>query len=48
MYNVLLNRQTVKMPHVFVSWMDGQIDIAPEIKVGMQFFYGLRLFCKFI
>ncbi len=24
------NRQTAKVTHGFVSWMDGQIDIAPE------------------
>ena len=25
-----INRQTAKVTHGFVSWMDGQIDIAPE------------------
>ena len=33
------NRQTAKVTHGFVSWMDGQIDIAPETLYRESFKY---------
>jgi len=33
------NRRTAKVTHVFVSWLDGEIDIAPETLYSESYKY---------